>query len=53
MKLAHEKKKKPDWTSPCATCTWVFLSFIYQIPPTQFSFHFREKTFWWDQRENT
>ena len=34
-------------------CIWAFLSFIYQIPPIQFSLHFGEKTFWWAQRENT
>ena len=34
-------------------CTWAFLSFIYQIPPTQFSLHFGEKIFWWAWRENT
>ena len=33
-------------------CIWAFLSFIYQIPPIQFSLHFGEKTFWWARREN-
>ena len=38
---------------PMCKCTWAFLSFTYHIPPTQFSLHFGEKTFWRFRRENT
>ena len=49
-----KKKKATYWTNKLmCKYKWTFLSYIYQTPPTQFSPHFGERTFWWAQRDNT
>ena len=37
-----KKKKSNELDKLMSKCTWAFSSFIYQIPPTQFSLHFGE-----------